>query len=374
MFKLASQKKMKMTKKRILVTGGAGFIGSALCRHLAGALGYHILNVDKLTYAANLASLESIEGKRNYQLSVTDICDKDALRQAFADFQPDVVFHLAAETHVDRSIDAPDLFLQTNVIGTQRLLSVALDYWCNLKSDAAESFRFIHVSTDEVYGSLKETGYFTEETAYRPNSPYAASKAAADHLVLAWNKTYGLPSLISNCSNNYGPYQFPEKLIPHCIIRALSDETLPVYGRGENIRDWLYVEDHVSALMAVSENGRIGEKYNIGGHNERRNIDVVEAICRQLDRLRPLPTGRYADRITFVTDRPGHDFRYAIDPAKTERELGWQKQIDFETGLARTVEWYISNEAWWRAILDGGYRAARLGITAQKRPSEQVHS
>jgi dTDP-glucose 4,6-dehydratase len=274
------------------------------------------------------------------------------------------VFHLAAESHVDRSIDGPDVFLQTNVIGTQRLLSAALGYWRNLTGTAADGFRFVHVSTDEVYGSLKAEGFFTEETAYRPNSPYSASKAASDHLVLAWYKTYGLPTLISNCSNNYGPYQFPEKLIPHCIIRALSGETLPVYGKGLNIRDWLFVEDHVSALMAVAGQGRVGEKYNIGGHNERRNIDVVHAICGALDRLRPLSKGRYADRIAYVADRPGHDFRYAIDPSKTEAELGWRGQVDFDTGLARTVEWYLTHEAWWRDILDGGYQADRLGVTA----------
>lgn len=352
-----------MNKKRILVTGGAGFIGSALCRHLAGPAGHHVLNVDKLTYAANLNSLESVSTAGNYRLSETDICDADALRQLFAAFQPEIVFHLAAESHVDRSIDGPEVFLQTNVIGTQRLLSAALGFWRGLTGAAADNFRFVHVSTDEVYGSLKAEGFFTEETAYRPNSPYSASKAASDHLALAWYKTYGLPVLISNCSNNYGPYQFPEKLIPHCIIRALSGESLPVYGKGENIRDWLFVEDHVSALMAVAEKGRVGEKYNIGGHNERRNIDVVKAICRELDRLRPLTSGHYADRIAYVTDRPGHDFRYAIDPAKAERELGWRGEVDFDAGLARTVEWYLEHETWWRDILTGGYRAHRLGVT-----------
>ena len=351
-----------MIKKRILVTGGAGFIGSALCRHLVAQAGHQVLNVDKLTYAANLKSLDSLVGDSKYQLAVADICDADALHRLFSEFQPELVFHLAAESHVDRSIDGPEIFLQTNIIGTQCLLTAALNYWRGLTGPSAQDFRFVHASTDEVYGSLGAEGFFTEETVYRPNSPYAASKASSDHLVLAWYKTYGLPTLISNCSNNYGPYQFPEKLIPHCIIRALSGETLPVYGKGENIRDWLFVEDHVSALVAVAERGELGQKYNIGGHNERRNIDVVESICGALDRLRPLGKGRYADRISYVTDRPGHDFRYAIDPAKAERELKWRSAVDFDAGLARTVEWYLTHEAWWRDILSGGYQVDRLGV------------
>jgi dTDP-glucose 4,6-dehydratase len=352
---------MTIAGKRILVTGGAGFIGSALCRRLVGREGAQVLNIDKLTYAANLDSLAPIGHDPHYQLSVTDICDATSMRSAFADFHPELVYHLAAESHVDRSIDGPEAFLETNVIGTQRLLSAALAYWRDMPAREADRFRFVHVSTDEVYGSLGETGYFTEESPYRPNSPYSASKAASDHLALAWRATYGLPVIVSNCSNNYGPYQFPEKLIPHCIIRALAGESLPVYGRGLNVRDWLHVEDHVTALIAVAERGRIGEKYNIGGHQERRNIEVVEAICAALDRLRPLDAGSYRARIEFVSDRPGHDFRYAIDPGKAERELGWSQSIAFDAGIARTVAWYLENEAWWRGVLGRGYQPARRG-------------
>ena len=352
---------MSLSGKRVMVTGGAGFIGSALCRRLVARDGCQVLNIDKLTYAANLDSLTGIAHDAHYRLSVTDICDGQAMQAAFGDFRPQLVFHLAAESHVDRSIDGPEAFLETNVMGTQRLLAAARDYWRNLPPPQQEDFRFIHVSTDEVYGSLGITGHFTENSPYRPNSPYSASKAASDHLANAWHKTYGLPVLISNCSNNYGPYQFPEKLIPHCVIRALAGETLPVYGRGQNIRDWLHVEDHVTALIAVATRGRPGEKYNIGGHQERRNIEVVEAICTALDELRPLGAGSYRDRIAFVADRPGHDFRYAIDPGKAEKELGWRQVRGFDQGIVDTVRWYLDNEAWWQGILSGGYQPGRLG-------------
>lgn len=352
---------MSLSGKRVLVTGGAGFIGSALCRRLVARDGCQVLNIDKLTYAANLDSLTGIAHDAHYRLSVTDICDAQAMQAAFGDFRPQLVFHLAAESHVDRSIDGPEAFLETNVMGTQRLLAAARDYWRNLPPPAQEDFRFIHISTDEVYGSLGVTGHFTELSPYRPNSPYSASKASSDHLANAWHKTYGLPVLISNCSNNYGPYQFPEKLIPHCVIRALAGETLPVYGRGQNIRDWLHVEDHVTALIAVATRGRPGEKYNIGGHQERRNIEVVEAICAALDELRPLGIGSYRDRIAFVTDRPGHDFRYAIDPSKAEKELGWRQVRGFDRGIVDTVRWYLDNETWWQGILTGGYQPGRLG-------------
>lgn len=353
-----------MVGERILVTGGAGFIGSALCHHLVTKTGHHVLNLDKLTYAANLASLQALEGRPNYRLEVADICDQGEVRRILADFAPSVIFHLAAESHVDRSIEGPEAFLVTNVLGTQRLLSATLDYWRGLAPADAAAFRFVHISTDEVYGALGPTGFFTEESPYQPNSPYSASKASSDHLVHAWHATYGLPTLISNCSNNYGPRQFPEKLIPHVIIRAIGGETLPVYGQGLNVRDWLFVEDHVTALLAVAERGQVGQKYNIGGHTERRNIDVVQAICRYLDQCRPLAKGSYADQIAYVKDRPGHDFRYAIDPGKAERELGWRQSVSFEAGLAATIDWYLANAAWWQAILAGGYRAERIGQLA----------
>jgi dTDP-glucose 4,6-dehydratase len=355
----------KMLQGRILVTGGAGFIGSALCRRLVLIAGCEVLNVDRLTYAANLDSLAPISNRPNYRLAPIDICDGASLKQAFIDFRPHMVFHLAAESHVDRSIDGPDTFIQTNVVGTQRLLSAALEYWRGLPSTAQQIFRFVHVSTDEVYGSLGEEGAFTEETAYQPNSPYAASKAAADLLVRAWHVTYGLPVIISNCSNNYGPYQFPEKLIPHCLIRALHGETLPVYGAGQNVRDWLFVEDHVDALVRIGKEGRVGEKYNVGGHGERRNIDVVHTICQALDELRPRARGSYTELITFVTDRPGHDHRYAIDATKASRELGWRPSVDFEQGLYETVKWYLANESWWRKVLKRGYRPERVGQEAK---------
>jgi len=356
-----------MSIKRAIVTGGAGFIGSALCRLLALRGDVAVLNLDKLTYAANPASLADLEGKADYRLAVADICDQATVARLLAEFRPDCVYHLAAESHVDRSIDGPEVFVLNNVLGTQRLLSAVLQYWRGLPPAAAESFRFVHVSTDEVYGELGATGLFTEETPYRPNSPYSASKAASDHFAHAWHATYGLPVVISNCSNNYGPRQFPEKLIPHMIIRAIGGESLPVYGDGKNVRDWLYVEDHARALTLVGERGRVGESYNIGGRSERANIDVVRTICACLDRRRPLASGRYADRIEFVKDRPGHDFRYAIDSIKIERELGWQQSVDFESGLAATIDWYLENETWWRQILDRGYQATRLGVAEPVR-------
>jgi dTDP-glucose 4,6-dehydratase len=353
-----------MSIKRAVVTGGAGFIGSALCRYLVGSGKYAVVNLDKLTYAANPASLADLSDRASYRLVVGDICDQAEVSRLLAEFRPDCIFHLAAETHVDRSIDGPEQFVQTNVIGTQRLLAAALDYWQRLPSAAAHTFRFIHVSTDEVYGELGPTGLFTEETPYRPNSPYSASKAASDHLARAWHGTYGLPAIISNCSNNYGPRQFPEKLIPHMVIRAIAGGSLPVYGQGKNVRDWLHVDDHARALVAIAEQGRIGESYNIGGRSERANLDVVKRICLCLDRLRPISAGSYADRIEFVTDRPGHDFRYAIDSSKVETEIGWRQSVDFEAGLAATIDWYLKNEDWWRAILARGYRADRLGAAA----------
>lgn len=356
-----------MSIKRAIVTGGAGFIGSALCRLLASRGDVAVLNLDKLTYAANPASLADLEGRSDYRLAVADIGDQDEVARLLAEFKPDTIFHLAAETHVDRSIDGPEAFVLNNVLGTQRLLAATLEYWKQLPAAESAAFRFVHVSTDEVYGELGPTGLFTEETPYHPNSPYSASKAASDHFARAWHATYGLPVVVSNCSNNYGPRQFPEKLIPHMIIRAIGGETLPVYGNGMNVRDWLFVEDHAQALMLVAEHGRVGESYNIGGRAERTNIDVVHTICRCLDARRPLGTGSYADRIAFVTDRPGHDFRYAIDSRKIESELGWRQSVDFDRGLAATVDWYLENEDWWRQILSRGYRADRLGAAAPRQ-------
>ena len=355
-----------MAIKRAIVTGGAGFIGSALCRLLAQSGEVAILNLDKLTYAASPASLADLEGRAGYRLAVADICDQVEVARLIAEFRPDCIFHLAAETHVDRSIDGPGAFVLNNVLGTQRLLGAALEYWQRLPAAEAAAFRFIHVSTDEVYGDLGPTGLFTEATPYRPNSPYSASKAASDHFAHAWHATYGLPVVIGNCSNNYGPRQFPEKLIPHMIIRALGGESLPVYGDGKNVRDWLFVEDHARALVLLAERGRVGESYNIGGRAERANIDVVKTICGCLDQRRPTASGCYADRIAFVTDRPGHDFRYAIDSRKIENELGWRQTVDFEQGLAATVDWYLENEGWWRQILARGYQAERLGTSAPR--------
>jgi dTDP-glucose 4,6-dehydratase len=345
---------------RILVTGGAGFIGSAMVRHLIANTDHHVLNLDKLTYAGNLASLGPVADHPRYRFVQADICDAEAVRAALADYQPDVVTHLAAESHVDRSIDGPAAFIETNILGTFNMLAQTLDYWNGLASEAKDRFRFHHISTDEVFGSLGPDGFFTEETAYDPRSPYSASKASSDHLVRAWHHTYGLPVLVTNCSNNYGPYHFPEKLIPLMIIKGLAGEALPVYGEGLNVRDWLYVDDHVRALTRVFEAGTPGETYIIGGHAERTNLDVVHRICDTLDALSPANRSR-RDQITYVADRPGHDHRYAIDPVKLERELGWAAQESFETGIERTVRWYLENETWWRPILER-YSGQRLGL------------
>ncbi|MBD9443989.1 dTDP-glucose 4,6-dehydratase [Rhizobium sp. RHZ01] len=346
---------------RILVTGGAGFIGSALVRHLVKKVGAEVLNVDKLTYAGNLASLKEIEGASNYRFLKADICDLPKMSEAMNGFQPDRIMHLAAESHVDRSISGAGDFVQTNVIGTFTLLEAARRYWNALAADRKEAFRFLHVSTDEVYGSLGDEGLFEEATAYDPSSPYSASKAASDHLAIAWHRTYGLPVVVSNCSNNYGPYHFPEKLIPLIILNAMDGKPLPVYGQGVNIRDWLYVEDHARALDLIASRGRPGEKYNVGGRNERRNIDVVTRICGLMDELRPQAKA-HADLITFVTDRPGHDARYAIDATKLETELGWKAQENFDTGIERTVRWYLENEWWWQPLRQGVYSGERLGV------------
>ncbi|PWC85429.1 dTDP-glucose 4,6-dehydratase [Azospirillum sp. TSH100] len=346
---------------RILVTGGAGFIGSAVVRQLLAETDAFVVNVDKLTYAANLSSLPGAEGNPRYAFEKVDICDAAELRRVFDTHQPDAVMHLAAESHVDRSIDGPGEFIQTNVVGTFRLLEAARGYWSALPAERKERFRFHHISTDEVFGTLGDDGFFTETTAYSPNSPYSASKASSDHLVRAWHETYGLPVVLTNCSNNYGPYHFPEKLIPLMILKGLAGEKLPVYGKGDNIRDWLYVEDHARALRLVLEKGRIGESYNIGGHNERTNLEVVRAICAHLDEMDP--AGAPHDQlISFVTDRPGHDKRYAIDAGKIERELGWTPLETFESGLRKTVAWYLENRDWWQAILNGSYQGERLGL------------
>ncbi len=346
---------------RILVTGGAGFIGSALVRHLVKKVGAEVLNVDKLTYAGNLASLKEIEGASNYRFLKADICDLPKMSEAMNGFQPDRIMHLAAESHVDRSISGAGDFVQTNVMGTFTLLEAARRYWNTLAADRKEAFRFLHVSTDEVYGSLGDEGLFEEATAYDPSSPYSASKAASDHLAIAWHRTYGLPVVVSNCSNNYGPYHFPEKLIPLIILNAMDGKPLPVYGQGVNIRDWLYVEDHARALDLIASRGRPGEKYNVGGRNERRNIDVVTRICGLMDELRPQAKA-HAELITFVTDRPGHDARYAIDATKLETELGWKAQEDFDSGIERTVRWYLENEWWWQPLRRRVYSGERLGV------------
>lgn len=352
---------------RVLVTGGAGFIGSALTRHLVLDKNYDVLNVDKLTYAGNLASLRPLENRPNYRHLRADIADFAAMREAFASFAPDRVMHLAAETHVDRSITGAGDFIQTNVIGSFTMLESARGYWNDLPAKRKHTFRFLHVSTDEVYGSLGGTGLFSEETRYDPSSPYSASKAASDHLAKAWHRTFGMPVIVSNCSNNYGPYHFPEKLIPLTILNALRGAPLPIYGKGENIRDWLYVEDHARALELVVEKGRLGETYNVGGRNERRNIDVVRRICATLDALRPASIP-HEQLVKFVQDRPGHDARYAIDATKLETELGWRAQETFETGIEKTVRWYLDNEWWWRPLLDR-YNGERLGVLAPTEAS-----
>ena len=348
---------------RILVTGGAGFIGSALVRHLIEHTSHDVLNFDKLTYAGSLSTVERVAHSGRYRFVRGDICDAEAVRAAIAEFQPEVVTHLAAESHVDRSIDGPAQFIQTNVVGTFVMLSEAHRFWRELDKSAKARFRFHHISTDEVYGSLGETGLFTERTPYDPRSPYSASKAGSDHLVSAWGHTYGLPVLITNCSNNYGPYHFPEKLIPLMIAKALANEPLPVYGKGDQIRDWLFVEDHARALQAVFERGQIGRTYNVGGHNEKQNIEVVKTICTILDRLRPRPDGlAYSEQITSVADRPGHDKRYAIDAARIGTELDWYPQETFESGIEKTVAWYLANEAWWRPLV-AAKAAERRGTT-----------
>jgi dTDP-glucose 4,6-dehydratase len=346
---------------RVLVTGGAGFIGSAVCRHLAGDLGAEVLNIDKLTYAANLSSLASISGLANYRGLVADICDGTTVDEAFRSFQPETVIHLAAESHVDRSINGSAAFIETNIVGTHRLLEAALRYWRAAPANIKNSFRFLHVSTDEVFGSLGANGLFCETTPYDPSSPYSASKAASDHLVLAWHRTYGLPTLISNCSNNYGPYQFPEKLIPLVILNALEGRPLPVYGTGSNVRDWLHVEDHARALLLILAKGSVGETYNVGGRNEQTNLAVVEGICELMDRLHP-KSHPHRKLITFVSDRPGHDLRYAIDATKIETQLGWRARESFETGLEKTVRWYLDNPAWWQPLRQTVYGGERLGL------------
>lgn len=348
---------------RIIVTGGAGFIGSALVRYLVSEIGAYVLNIDSLTYAGNLASLSSVENATNYRFLHADICDDIKIRQAFSDFRPNVLMHLAAESHVDRSISSAGNFIQTNIVGTFTLLQAAKDYWQSLQGNAKNDFRFLHVSTDEVYGSLTGEGLFDEGNRYDPSSPYSASKAASDHLATAWHRTYGLPVVVSNCSNNYGPYHFPEKLIPLTILNALEGQLLPVYGNGSNVRDWLYVDDHVRALFTIATRGRIGEKYNVGGRNERTNMEVVKKICTIFDNLfvdrRP-----HANLIKNVTDRPGHDARYAIDATKLETELSWKARETFETGIEKTIAWYLANEAWWKPLRTGVYGGERLGAPA----------
>ena len=350
---------------RILVTGGAGFIGSALIRHLIANTGHDVLNVDKLTYAGVLSSLAEVDQSARYRLVQGDIADAPAMAAAIGDFQPDLIAHLAAESHVDRSLDGPGAFIQTNVVGTYTMLQAALEYWRDLEGERREAFRFHHISTDEVFGSLGDDGLFTETTPYDPRSPYSASKAGADHLVRAWGHSFGLPVLVTNCSNNYGPYHFPEKLIPLVIIRALLGRPLPVYGDGQNVRDWLFVEDHVRALQAVFERASAGQTYNVGGNSERTNLAVVEAICDALDRRRPRDDGTsYARQIEFVTDRPGHDRRYAVDASKIRRDLGWQPSVTFEQGIARTVDWYLTRRDWWEPLLGDRYDTSRLGQLA----------
>jgi dTDP-glucose 4,6-dehydratase len=350
--------------ERFLVTGGAGFIGSAVVRHLVGA-GRDVLVVDKLTYAGNLDSLAPVAASPRYRFLKADICDGAAMRSALTDFHPDVVMHLAAESHVDRSIDGPGQFITTNILGTSTLLEAALDHWRQLPKERQRTFRFHHVSTDEVFGSLGDAGSFRETTPYAPTSPYAASKASADHLVNAWRHTFGLPAIVSNCSNNYGPYHFPEKLIPLMIINALEGKTLPVYGEGRNVRDWLYVEDHARALVEIAARGRVGECYCVGGRSERTNLDVVRTVCALVDELAPDKAVGPRDKlIAFVTDRPGHDLRYAIDPAKITDELGWAPRETFDTGLRKTVEWFLANRPWWERIRAGIYRGERLGVVA----------
>lgn len=352
-------------KRRVLVTGGAGFIGSAVVRKIIAESEHEVLVLDKLTYAGNLASLAPVAQHKRFAFARCDICDHAGVRAAIGRFDPDIIMNLAAESHVDRSIDGPDAFVQTNIFGTYALLQAAMRHWQKLPGDRRDTFRFHHISTDEVFGSLGAEGLFREDTAYAPNSPYSASKAASDHLVRAWHHTYGLPTIVTNCSNNYGPYHFPEKLVPLMILNALEGKPLPVYGRGENVRDWLYVDDHAEALLLAVEKGVPGENYNVGGRSERRNIDVVYGICDLVDDLAPNHLGGSRRRlVTFVQDRPGHDQRYAIDASKIERELGWTPAHSFDQGLRKTVAWYLENKAWWQDIRSGVYRGERLGVVA----------
>ncbi|MDB4665632.1 dTDP-glucose 4,6-dehydratase [bacterium] len=353
---------------KIIITGGAGFIGSAVIRHIITNTDWNVINLDKLTYAGNLESLQEVSNSKRYAFEKVDICDSAKLKQIFLKYQPTAVMHLAAESHVDRSIDGPGEFIQTNIVGTYNLLQSALKYWRDSGENRQQQFRFHHVSTDEVYGDLDETGYFTEDTSYAPSSPYSASKASSDHLVRSWNRTYGLPTLMTNCSNNYGPYHFPEKLIPLIILNALEGKDLPVYGNGQQVRDWLYVEDHAKALCKVLSDGAVGQTYNIGGNNEKKNIEVVETICDLLDQRRPLPPPlgedskrSYKDLIKFVKDRPGHDLRYAVDASKIKNELGWQPDESFESGIAKTIDWYLLNQDWCGRVQDGSYKRERLG-------------
>ncbi len=348
---------------RILVTGGAGFIGSALVRSLIAKGGSDVMVIDKLTYAGNLSSLAPVIDNDRLTFRQQDICDQGAMHAAFAQFRPDTVVHLAAESHVDRSIDGPAAFIQTNLVGTFNMLEAALGFWRGLGAQEAGRFRFVHVSTDEVFGALGATGAFSEQTPYAPTSPYSASKAGSDHLARAWHHTFGLPTIVSNCSNNYGPYHFPEKLIPLTIINALEGRTVPVYGRGENIRDWLYVDDHADALIRIAEKGTVGETYLIGGRSERRNIDIVTAICEIVDRLSPSPNAPRRQLIDYVDDRPGHDFRYAIDCSKLEQELGWRASETLDSGLEKTVRWFLDNRDWWEPIRSGKYAGDRLGTS-----------
>lgn len=348
---------------RVIITGGCGFIGSAVCRHVVNDLGWSVLNIDALTYAANIENVAGLPETGRYEFLRADICERLVMQAAFDRFAPDAIIHLAAESHVDRSITGSRTFIDTNVVGTHSLLEAARSYWHSLGSERQANFRFIHVSTDEVYGSLGETGYFTEKTPYDPRSPYSASKAASDHLVRAWFETYGLPTITTNCSNNYGPYHFPEKLIPLIILNALELKPLPVYGTGSNVRDWIYVDDHARGIVLALLKGTPGESYNFGGRAERRNLAVVESICAMLDEARP-DRGPRLDLITFVADRPGHDQRYAIDPTKAERDLGWKQSLTFEDGLKETIDWYLENESWWRPLRERVYGGDRLGLVA----------
>ncbi len=351
---------------KILVTGGAGFIGSAVIRNIIKNTQDEVLNIDKLTYAGNRESLSEIDTSPRYHFQQVDICDGEQLTEIFKYFKPDAVMHLAAESHVDRSIDGPAEFITTNIVGTYTLLEVARKYWLQLNEEKRASFKFHHISTDEVYGDLEgTTDLFTETTSYAPSSPYSASKASSDHLVRAWHRTYGLPTVVTNCSNNYGPYHFPEKLIPLVILNALDGKAIPIYGKGDQIRDWLYVEDHAKALYKVVTEGKVGETYNIGGHNEKQNIEVVKIICKILDELKPQDNNQpYETLITFVKDRPGHDLRYAIDASKIAKDLGWKPEETFETGIRKTVEWYLNNLEWCRRVQDGSYQRERLGVSA----------